>query len=397
MKVWLIANDPRIGEMLEHSGLFAAVLHAVPGQPLSPDQGDCVVVSDKLLNSHEVVDLKACAPAAEIVYLLSNRDDHQELKRLQSLCAAHGVKFVPPKLTAEQVAGEIAMLCAGSDQRASRVIAGIGALPQIGLTSSLLLLGVKLGGMTGARIGILGLNGWNPGDAGLSYEGKYVDDIWGALQGRQLRPEELLRGMHHLTSSVYYLAGNRDLKKLYYYQPEGVSWLIQTAKQLFDVVLIDAGAYLDHALAAQSVYESDLLLVQLNQSQQAGDQWRRQRDQILRPVFANAEDKCVLLFNKMHEGPDVETAKQLSRQQGMPYIASLPYIPGFSRGEAERKLLERVHPGFGGELEKACRAVMQFYELPQAEPELRADKKKEAASWLRLSRWSRAERGVAAK
>ncbi|WP_248928321.1 hypothetical protein [Paenibacillus hamazuiensis] len=396
MKLWLLANDPRLAEMLEKSGDFAAVL-AVTAQTAGYEDGDAMVVSDAIMDIQAMMELRSRHERAKLVYLLSNRSDSRELMRVQSLCAAHRIDFVPPLLAAEQVAREVSAACLGRTADTSRVIAGVAALPQTGLTSSLLLLGVRLGALTGIRVGILGLNGWNPGDSGIPYNGKYFDEIWGSLQGKQLRPDDLLRHMQRISPEVHYLAGNRDLKKLYYYQTEGVSWLISAAKQQFDMVLIDAGAYLDHALAAQSIYESDLLLVQLNQSRQAGEQWSRVREQILRPVFHYAEDKSMLVFNKMLAGPELENARQLAKQWGLPYMASLPYVPDFYRSEAEQKLLELADEGYTAEIGKACRALMQFYGLPRREPSSKSMERRKEAAWLRLPRWLRAEGGTAFK
>jgi hypothetical protein len=396
MKVWLLANDPRLAEELGKNNQFDAVLTA-ERHAIEPDEADVIVVSDLLMETHELIELRSIHEQAKMVYMISNRTDYHELKRVQSLCAAHRIDFVAPRLTVEQVALEIAAVCVGKAQGASRVITGIGALPQIGLTTSLLMLGVHLGALTGVRIGILGLNGWNPGDSGILYEGKYVDEIWGTLQGKHLRPDELVRQMCRISPHVHYLAGNRDIKKLYYYQPDGASWLIRAARQSFDIVLIDAGAYLDHALAAQSIYESDLLLIELNQSRQAGEQWLRLRDQILRPVFHYAEEKSMLLFNKMYDGPDVENAKQLSRQLGLPHISSLPYVPAFYRYDADCKLLEMADDGYHTELMKACRALMQYYGLPLKQPVKSLESKSETASWFRLPRWLRMEGGSIAK
>jgi hypothetical protein len=335
---------------------------AAPAALLLPR--DVWIVSDTLLDMHEVFTLRSRYPGNKIIYLLSNGTDPHALRTTQSLCAAQGIDYVSPYHTPEQVAEETGRICLIKAKSSSKVIASIGALPQLGVTSSLMAIGVTLAALSGVRVGIFGLNGWNPGDSGLQYSGKYLDELWGSLQGRQLEAAELRGKMQQLAPNVHYLAGSRDLKKLYYYQTDGVSWLIEKARESFGLVLLDAGSYPDHALAAQSIHASDLLLVHMNQSQQAKAQWRRMCEHILQPVFQWEQRQSMLLFNKMYRSPDIENEKQLSRQLGMPYVGSLPYVASFYRNEAEGGWLNPQSQDYNKELQKVAKAILHYYDLP---------------------------------
>ncbi|MFE5323409.1 hypothetical protein ACFQ88_32480 [Paenibacillus sp. NPDC056579] len=344
--------------------------HRTPGQDcltetvMSP--GDVWVVSDEQLDIHEAVALRLCFLNNKFLYLLSNHSDSHSMKATQSLCAAHGIRYVLPFHTPEQVAGQVGSICFSREQRTSKVITAIGTLPQMGLTSSLLRIGTTLSRLSGIRVGILGLNGWNPGDSGLNYSGKYLDELWGSLQGRQLQGGELRGKMQQIATGVHYLAGNRDMKKLYYYHTDGISWLIEKARECFDLVLLDAGSYPDHALAAQSIHSADLLLVQTNQSLQAREQWNRMLEHILQPVFHLEERQTMLVFNRMLRSPEMENEKQLSRQLNMPYIGSLPQVESFYRCETERSLLVQQWPEYEKELQKVSKAILHYYDVPLA-------------------------------
>lgn len=354
-----------------------------------PSGADVWLVSDRLLDIQEAIALRDSYSASRVVYMLSNSLDPQALKTMQSLCTAHGLGYTLPYHTMEQVAEAAAGIGIGADKELSKVITGISALPQLGLTTSLLMIGMTLSRLSGKSIGIFGLNGWNPGDSGLNYSGKYLDELWGNLQGRQLQTHELTGKMQQLAPRVYYLAGSRDLKKLYYYNTEGTAWLIDRAKECFDLVLLDAGSYLDHALAAQSILASDLLLVQMHQRQQAKVQWQRMCDHILQPVFRWEERQSLLLFNQMHRSPEMENEKQLSRQLGLPYVGSLPFVSSFSRAEAEGSLLKQHWPEYEKELIKVCKALLHFYDIPLLSPamprtqETFQEGQARGSSWLR--------------
>ncbi|TDF94119.1 hypothetical protein [Paenibacillus piri] len=386
MNIYVVSSDRRLLDSLRMSGSYgsvvsvskdmvivmeqAAPLRAEPAgkpfeAPVAP--GDAWLVSDALLDIHEAIALRGIYPDNKFIYMLSNSSEPLALKAAQTLCAAHAMQYILPYRTPKQVAEAAANICLSRERSASKVITAVGALPQTGLTTSLVGLGVTLSRLSGARIGILGMNGWNPGDSGFRYSAKYLDELWGSLQGKQLQAAELPGKMQRLSQDVHYLAGNRDLKKLYYYQTDGVSWLIEKARECYDIVLIDAGSYPDHALAAQSIHAADLLLVQTDQSQQAKAQWRRLYEHILQPVFQWEERQTMLLFNKMHRSPDVENEKQLSRQLEMPYIGSLPYVPSFYRSETEGSLLAFPWPDYEKELQKVSRAIMHYYGLPSVD------------------------------
>jgi hypothetical protein len=428
LNAYVVSNDRRLLEALRLSGDYGSVSsvskemisvfllegeHETGGRPIkapneafsreilpnNPDSasppealllpGDIWIVSDLLLDMHEAVALRSRYPSHKLIYLLSNGTDPQALKTTQSLCAAHGMDYVPPYFTPEQVAEEASILCLEKKRSLSKVVASIGALPQLGVTSSLLAIGVNLAALSGIRVGIFGLNGWNPGDSGLPYTGKYVDELWGSLQGRQLQAGELIGKMQLIAPNVHYLAGNRDLKKLYYYQTDGVSWLIEKARENFDLVLLDAGSSPDHALAAQSIHAADLLLVHMSQSQQAKVQWQRMCEHILQPVFQWEDKQSMLLFNKMYRSPDVENEKQLSRQLGMPYVGSLPYVPAFYRGEAEGGWITPKEPDYVKGLQKVCRAILHYYDVPITSMASMEDARPAAASSSAKSSWFR--------
>jgi MinD-like ATPase involved in chromosome partitioning or flagellar assembly len=358
---------------------------------------DLLVISDRDVGLHEAIEHRARQRTARCMYLLSSGGDTAASQRVQSACAAHSIECLPPYRTTVQVAEDIVSRCLGKQIRQSKVIAIAGAQPQTGVTTSVLHMAGRLAKQTGLRIGVLGMNGWNPGDSGLMYKGKYLDEVWGSLHGKQLSSSELPSKMQQVAPSVYYLAGNRDMKKLYYYQPEGAGWLIDCARACFDLVLLDVGSYLDHGLAAQSIHSCDLLLVQLTQSIQAREQWQRTREQVLEPILAFDMLKALLWLNRFREdSPELETAGQLAKQLDLPSIGSLPEVRELLRAEADRNLLQCSMPTrYEAELDKVCRSIMDYYGIPAARGH--AMQSREASrlsnSWNWLRRWRTPQAG----
>lgn len=392
MNVWLIAEDERLERELEQCGEIASLtpLHSAAeaeqranasGGAAGEQGPELLLASDRVCDLREAVQLRERFAAARMYYMASNRDDAVALQRVRSVCAAHGIVCIPPYRTVSQICAELLRPEGAAGFGPSKVIACVSALPQSGLTVTVLLVALRLAELTGIRIGVLGLNGWNPGNTALPYAGRYADELWGSLQGNRLTPEELEARMHRAGPNVHYLAGNRDWKKLYYYGTEGARQLLQLARQRFELVLADAGCYLDHALAAQAVIDSDLLLLQTDQSLQAREQWDRTRSQIVEPVLGYDPERILLWFNRMQESAELETAKQLARQYGLPYIGSLPYVPQLRTAETERRSITVRTPELMRELDKICRALIRYYSLPEAV--------QKSAGWAEGSAWSR--------
>ncbi|MCZ8515144.1 hypothetical protein O9H85_22530 [Paenibacillus filicis] len=371
MNILLLSEDVRLAEALERLGGFhkcyvlgEAALAAEPPEELLASVG-AVVVSERLLDIGPVLALRDKCEEKPVFFLMGNRQNTQELSRLRGLCAAHDIHSILPYRTVGQICSEVQRICSKESLPQSKVIAMLGALPQLGLTTSLLHTAVRLSERTGLRVGVLGMNGWNAGDSGLLYEGKYLDDLWGSLQGRQLTEEELPDKMHPLGAKARFLAGSRDLKKLYYYGAEGAAHLIECARRCFDLVLVDAGSYPDHALAAQSLIMSDLVLVHLSQSLQAREQWQRMREQILDPVLGFEPSRALLVLNRMKPLSGLENERQLARQTGIPVLGILPESEELQLKEAERSILRAAPPGYAAEVDKLCRAIIRYYELSE--------------------------------
>ncbi|WP_284644240.1 hypothetical protein [Paenibacillus silviterrae] len=355
-----------------------------------------IAVSDRHWDLSFVLSLRSKYAGSHCFYLLSNQGEAAHFQQMQRVCSEHGIHCILPYRTASQIIDDIVRYSSDPPPPPARsqVVAILGALPQSGVTTSVLHLAARLAELADIRIGILGMNGWNPGDAGIPYTAKYLDELWGAVHSKQLTAAELPSKMQQVAPKVHYLAGSRDLKRLYYYQPEGAAWLIECACKSFDLLLLDAGSYPDHALAAQSIHACDRLLVQLGQSVQAKAQWLRTREQLMNPVFAFPESKLLLWFNRMHRtAEDLENERQLSEQLRLPYIGALPYDPSFLRMEADRRLLRMsLSTDYQVELDKVCRWLIDLYKLP-ARPLLPSAIQNNTVRWSWLRRWRTANAG----
>mgnify|MGYP001323089889 CR=1 FL=1 len=334
---------------------------------------DFIITSIDFIDIREVTLLRSRFPNSKIFYIVSVFEDSSEANAVQSVCKAHQIKIIPPGRTVHQIANEVQSTFVLKTRVDNRVAAMISAKYDVGATSALLILGKQIAELTGKEVGVIGLNGSNPGISQIEYKGKFLDEIWGSIDGKQLKPDDLPNKMHELAPNLYYLAGNRDLLKIYNYTPEGIEHLINLAKTRFEIVFLDLGYFADTPLAAQGLVKSDIIMLCTNQRQSAKEDWARMKSQIIQRWIGLEMEKTQnvwLVCNQMHDNPELETATQLSRQYNLVTMASLPYLDKFSKFETQQNLLQLNDKRYLQELRRLSDGFIQYYKMPLVESEL---------------------------
>jgi len=335
--------------------------------PEETGPNDFIVTGIDCLALNEVTTLKEKYPNAKIFFCIPLYEDAAEAQMIQAVCKSHGIIVIPPNRSATQIANLIQNHYVTGKKSTSRVVAALGAKYDVGLTSSLILLGKQLTEKSEIRVAILGLNGANPGTSCIRYRGKHLDEIWGSLDGKQLQGEQLIEKMDEIAPNLFFLAGNRDLLKTYTYTAEGIEYLIDLAREQFQIVLLDLGHFVDTPLAVQGLLASDITLVYTNQRQSAKDDWFRMRDQVIErwlEINLNRPTNVWLIGNMMYDSSDVENLSLLSKEYELVPMASLPYINSFYRLEVEKSLLTLSDKKYLAELQRVTDAVIDYYGIP---------------------------------
>lgn len=376
MKVYLCTHDPRLQVELKKHGELEVVHFSMVPETFPLTKEDILVIYDDVADLTQLFQVRKQYPDVQMFYVITLHEDDQSARSIHAACKTQQIRVIPPFRTPEQIAMEILQK---QDQKVSRVVAGMAAIYGVGLTTSMLTLGKMLAELCEIKVGVLGLNPFNPGTSHIRYKGKYLDEIWGTLDSQYLQPHELQEKMDQLQTNLYYLAGNRDLIKIYIYNPEGVSYLINLAKQQFDVVLVDVGSYVDNALAYQGILSSDLLLVETNQDRFARENWLRQREQILEKQvgidFAAARNVW-MVCNRMLKYADMETDTQLETLYSLPCIASVPYLDNFYRIQQRSNLLEYNEFSYLSAVRRVAESLIDFYQFPIVEKKVVQAKRK---------------------
>lgn len=383
MKAYILLDQPGVTDAFQELNEVESVESFILGEILKFEEKSIIVVSDQYADIKTMIQIRSENPEAEIFYFVQLYEDATEAKAIQSTLKAHNIRVLPPYLTGKQIAEQIETELFTSSKGSSRVVAALGTIYDVGLSSSILLLSKQITEVSNIRVGVIGLNGWNPGTTFINYKGKYLDELWGVLDGRQMQPEDLDEKMDELHPGVFYLAGNRDMLKIYTYTPEGIKHLIDLAKQRFDLVILDVGHHLDTPLAVQAILSSDLMFVYTNQRTAAKENWFRYKEQVLERELGMDIDQAKniwLVCNKMFPSSDVETHRHLSEIYKLPCMASIPYYNTLYRIEFRKDLMAFNEKKYISELNRIVNGLIDFYNFPLKETG------KKSKGWFTLSR-----------
>jgi MinD-like ATPase involved in chromosome partitioning or flagellar assembly len=327
-----------------------------------------IIVSDREVEVFQMEEMKKQYSHAEIVYLISYRADAAAAADIALVCARVGVSTLPPKRTIAQLVGDIGMRYlhwnGESSEASGKVIAILGTHAQTGVTATALSLAHALieGSGRSIKVGVLGFNCHAPGDVFMHYTGSFLNELH--AQTDVLTTLELERHMYKHECGFFYLAGNADMTKKYRYPTAAAEQIINMAKQLFDVVILDAGASVDNNLCLQALLMADMRIVMTVNQPSAVRQWGRQRE-ILQFVAPNLS--YTLLANKVKRESE---AKDLAQQLQLPLLGWLPVVDRAFECEREERLVTAESEKFRLQLQDLIPHLLQRFQMESA-PELK--------------------------
>lgn len=368
MKLLLFVNDDELVNSISAAGLFSEIMLQQDTNNLeedSFDNYDVVLISDKLVNIELLSYLREKFEHQIIFYMLNGHTPNGALQQIEPVAHAQDINLIYPAKTYSQIIKHMESIIKPGDKvDKNRVVAFFGTHPQVGVTSTIMSLAARMGTLTGTKIGVLGLNPWNPGDYFFRYNGNYLDELSTQLANRVLTPSQLFNSMG-CCNSFYYLAGNRSIKKQFKYYVEEVSYLIGLAKEVFDLVLIDAGAHFDNAMSLQALANSDVKFLVTNQQGWGQRFWTYSFEQIIEPLNYKKSD-FLLILNKYQENAQLLTAKQIAHEYGLPlirYITDLGQL-GISAEHDKFLLQEYSDPEYEKDITSLANTLIKLYSLP---------------------------------
>lgn len=363
MRLHTYLDDGSLIEKLQGIEGVASVVPLTQIEELKETDSDLLVISDLKIEPSDLPEIRQKYQKGKILYLISNSEDGTKYKRL--VCQTNQIDFIMPFHAENSIIQKVEQMYFGRVPKETEIIGFFSSLPQQGLTSSIISIAQQMGIQTTAKIGVIGLNCFSSGSYEiLDYKGKTFDELWGLMQSKHLTPEDLYDKAHMLGENVYYIAGNRVIKKTYFYEQEGVCHLLLQAKKAFDIVLLDIGANIDNAVAAQGLYSSNAHILLMTQMWNHINAFQEQYDQILHPHFDIEKKNILLLVNKSQDLPGLVEPKEIIEELKMRRWGEIPYERDFYLRIQQKASEGHVSKLYTDTISRLARALIDMYGLP---------------------------------
>jgi len=285
---------------------------------------DAVLLDGKTFDLDDLKRIREQFPNIPVYYLPDTVKSDVITRNITRLCSAYRVKVINEYTTEEQVVEMIMNeLTNKEDYMSKRIISFFGTHSGAGVTTTVLSLARALSMKVEERVLVLSLNSWDPADYFYNYKGQYLNDLKVDLKTHNLTPSRLSEAVYYYRS-FYHLAGNRDIKMQRFYQPDEIEHLINVAKEVFDVLLIDGGTHFDTAPTVQAYLSSNLRFLITNQEEKGyRGYFPYVFQQLIEPSGGKSED-FMLIVNKFHPSNTLINEKSLEEELGMTRVATLP-------------------------------------------------------------------------
>lgn len=285
---------------------------------------DAVLLDGKTFDLDDLKRIREQFPNIPVYYLPDTVKSDVIMRNITRLCSAYRVKVINEYMTEEQVVEMIMNeLTNKEDYMSKRIISFFGTHSGAGVTTTVLSLARALSMKVEERVLVLSLNSWDPADYFYNYKGQYLNDLKVDLKTHNLTPSRLSEAVYYYRS-FYHLAGNRDIKMQRFYQPDEIEHLINVAKEVFDVLLIDGGTHFDTAPTVQAYLSSNLRFLITNQEEKGyRGYFPYVFQQLIEPSGGKSED-FMLIVNKFHPSNTLINEKSLEEELGMTRVATLP-------------------------------------------------------------------------
>lgn len=325
MIIAIISNENRLKEVFQsEEEVELALIFEQLGEKANVDI-DVVILDAKVVDHRDLKDVRALYPTESIYYFLNGLEDEASIKNIELVATGHNITPLANGLTTQQLVKEVMINEIGDNGNASNQIIGFfGSHSGSGVSTTTLNVARTLGEMTKNSVAVLSLNTWDPSDYFLTYgDAGHLNDIRLDLKTHSLTPEKLRDSMRKY-QHFYHLAGNRDIKLQRYYSTEELAHLIDTAKETFDVVLIDAGSHFDNAGYAQTYISSELKFFVTTQDEKGyRGYFSHVYDQLLKPLKRSSTE-FILLINQFKQNYSLISEKDLQEELGMQLLTTIP-------------------------------------------------------------------------
>lgn len=335
MNLNILSTDELLIKQIKESNLFDKIIGIQNPEKATEDYLFISEFPYKELKEYDFSNIK------KVFYRSSESFDPSLEVAIKAICDSRDIVFIPSRLVNQQIIELIEKTINPLNKRNSNVFTFFSTIGNVGTTSTCLSVGSTLSQHTNAKIGVLLLNSWDDGtDQILDYKGSYLDEIKAKLNSQLIQSEHELLSLFHMVNrdSFYILGGNKNTRMERLFTKEEINYLIQKSKEVFDIVLIDGGCHFDNAVMVQSLAESDLRFLVINQQAKAIKKYKYVYKDVLYPLGYKNSD-FLMVINQYEDESFLPTSKSINKDIDVPMITTIEKNEFGLISEQEQKFL----------------------------------------------------------
>jgi Flp pilus assembly CpaE family ATPase len=343
-----------------------------------------VIISDEWFSPRgweELLDrLFRLSPELRITALLTERAERRVKEAYWKSCLSRRIEVIHsaqgPQESARravQAMTDDANTGAAYSGQGGRLLVFIGSTPNSGTTLVSFGTAVRLAAETTCTVGYVCLN--LKSSKIHRYVGRddpacTLDGLRAELRSSSLRPDRLIKACETFphAPNLYVLAGNMIREQAEFFSVDDMEFLLQTAAQTFDIVIVEVNAYWDNAATVTAVCKADRRFYvtggDLAQFQEDTRRWLYSLSPMLELDPASFELVVNGLEPAVHSGI---RAKDVAQETGIQLLACIHRHPEAGLAANEGRLFEFFwNPsGMGKELSGLVEVLAGLYQLPR--------------------------------
>ncbi|MDO6657423.1 ParA family protein [Anaerobacillus sp. 1_MG-2023] len=326
MIVGVVSFDSKYKELLQAQEEIelAPLFDKVNEDHNTPVELEALLLDGKAVSYDKLSFIREVYPEIPIFYKMHNISSHVRTINIERICSGHRITPIHENYTMEQVVSDMCSKLFGSDTFSSkRIVSFFGTHSGAGVSTTTMNVGKAIADRVHEKVLVLSLNAWDPADYFTEYKGAYLNDLKLDLKSQNLTQAKLGESLHQY-QNLYHLAGNRDIKLQRYYTNKEIAHLIDVAKEMFDLILIDGGTHFDTACATQAYVSSNLRFVVTNQDDKGyRGYFPHVFQQLIEPAGGKRSD-FMLILNRFQTNMSLINEKDLESELDMNRIATIP-------------------------------------------------------------------------
>ncbi|QSX05468.1 hypothetical protein JYG23_12395 [Sedimentibacter sp. zth1] len=335
MQIHIISDDKKLIDSLKQ--VKSIKVKEIKKQDISEDKANILVISDKQIDINTLISLKN---TQQKCYYLSSKENSNKIEKVdKSLLAVKNIYIVPPKRTIHQIQ-EYILKDTFEIIDENNVYTFFGADSKVGTTGIIQKVAIDIAKRhPNIKTIVLYLDGQEGFDwIEDTQTENSISDLKVALKNNLITEQNLEDCVYKYKLNLHMLKGEKTITDNMCYSQDEVNNIISLCKNVYDIVLIDAGSTknIQLIMSYAALINSDNKILVTDQVSRSYDTYKKGKEQILEPL--GISNFKFLILNKYINDSILSKPCELMEKYELVILSTLPYIDFHMQAATEKNI-----------------------------------------------------------